>query len=191
MRYSPAPLRDILLFDLETSGVNVAEHGILQIGAVILDQVSFEERAHFDLHVRLPEDRVFDPDAEAVHKIPELVARSAHTPDLATALAEFRAFADPADVTLAAWNATFDYSFLQEAYRRIGEPFPYNFHVLELWSLAWLTFPDVSSPILAKTAEALGVEKRHQHDALADARTTADVLRAILARERAGKHPPA
>ena len=184
--FSPSPLKDILLLDLECSGTDPLRHGIVQVAALRLDQVGFVEHGHFCSYVRLEEHHEYDPEAGAVTKIDEGSARSAFTPDLQTVLLELQAFAPPDEVVLAAWNGAFDLGFLLENYRRLGLPWRWDFHFLELWSLAWLVFPDMTSPNLTRVSERLQLPARRQHDALEDVRQEADILRKLaeLARQR-------
>ena len=182
MTFSPAPLRDILVIDLETSGVEPEKHGIVQIGAVVLDQVEYLEHAHFSSYIRLPDDLEYDEEAGLVNQIPENVARSAFNPRINDVLDELEKFADPRSVTLAAWNGTFDFDFLRFTYRKLNRPWPYDYHFIELWTLAWFMLPEIASPSLAKVIAELDLDKLKAHDALEDVRMEASVLRELAKR---------
>ncbi len=182
MPFSPPPLRDILLVDLETSGTDPLRHGIAQVGALLLDQVTFDEHGTIDLHVRLAESDEIDPESAKVSRIDELAARSAFAVPLAEALDQLEALGKPDEVVLAAWNADFDVSFLRAAYRRLDRPWPWDFHVLELWSVAWALRPDLPSPTIAQAKKALEIGNPHTHDALEDCRLEAEILRRLMKR---------
>lgn len=185
MIISPSPLRDILLIDLETSGTDPQRHGIVQLAAIRLDQVELIEHSHYVSYVRMDDEDEFDPEAGSINKIDELAGRSQFTPSLSTVLGELQTFAHPSEVILSAWNGAFDLGFLLRAYQRTGRPWLWDFHMLEIWSLAWLLFPDMTSPNLVKICERLDVPYK-PHEALSDVRMEAEILRKMveLARER-------
>lgn len=184
MPHSPPPLRDILLVDLETSGTDPEAHGIVQIGAIVLDQVTYAEHGSLSVFVRLAEHDALDAESVRISKIDERVSRSAFATELSSALEQLESFSNPADCFLAAWNGAFDLSFLRAAYRRAGRAWPWDYHFLELWSLAWISLPEVVNPSLERVSQTLGITTPITHDALADCRQEAEVLRRLVARRQ-------
>ncbi|MEM9016043.1 MAG: 3'-5' exonuclease, partial [Verrucomicrobiota bacterium] len=85
---------------------------------------------------------------------------------------EFRAFLG--DAVFAAHRAAFDYGFIREEYRRIGEPFS----APSLCTCVSMRrcFPGLASYGLANLCREFNVPLENHHRALADARATAQLL---------------
>ncbi|GIX46552.1 MAG: hypothetical protein KatS3mg131_0763 [Candidatus Tectimicrobiota bacterium] len=120
----------LVFVDLETTGLDVERHGIIEIACI------FETDGQRD-----PEDFVslvnpgtveFSSEAAAIHGISP--AAIAAAPPLEEVLRRFdRRCADGA--VLSGWNTKVDEAFLYRAYRRCGLPWRFDYHVFDVWSL--------------------------------------------------------
>ena len=171
---------DVVVVDVETTGLAPAEATIIEIGAVRLSggQVTGE---FFSL---------VNPATEIPPDITELTgitgAMVAGAPPAAVALSAFLAFARGA--VLAAHNAPFDLGFLSSGCRRAGIGWPVA-AVLDTAVLARLLLrPDqVPDCKLATLAGYFAVATTPCHRALADAQATGEVLLGLLAAAAAAR----
>ena len=120
-----------------------------------------------------------DPAAQRVHGLSEDDFRGA--PPLSWGIDKLEQLADPQDVVLCGHNISFDTSFLKAAYKRVDRPYPYDYHTVDLWSVAFFVFSaDGLKPKdyrLDTLAGLYGAKRDRHHDALQDVRLTAAILR--------------
>lgn len=136
----------LVVVDVETSGLDPHRHGLIEIGAVLLDQATLEPVGEFETAVRLPPPLEWDAGAERVHGVREAEARSADRPDEATALWMFlewlRVEGGGCRLTLAGMNPAFDLSFLDWAAQRTGQDGALRARLahrtLDLHTVAWI-----------------------------------------------------
>jgi DNA polymerase-3 subunit epsilon len=165
-----------VVFDLETTGLRPSRgDAIVQIGAVLLENGT--ETACFDTLVH--PGRAIPPVSTRYHGITD--AMVADAPGVPAALAAFRDFARGA--VLVAHNAAFDMTVLAAAAER-GAPRLPNPALCSMLLARWLDprEPDVSLDGLCGRA---GLVIEHRHRALGDARATAALWMALLARASA------
>lgn len=189
--------RDLLLIDYETTGTSVlAGHEPVQLGAVRLDRETLAETASFVSLVRPLAPERADPEAMAIHGIP--LERLAGAPDAAAVVRGLEAAvfiererARPwRTVFLAAHNATFDRAFHELLLERAGlDPDRHGHRWYDTWTAA-LALGDAlaldlpSSASLDALCRRFAIPRDEPHDALADARATGAVLRALRALAR-------
>lgn len=189
--------RDLLLIDYETTGTSVlAGHEPVQVGAVRLDRETLDEKAAFASLVRPLAPERADPVAMAIHRIP--MSRLVDAPLAADVVRAFELAllgaaerARPArTVFLAAHNATFDRAFHELLLERAGLDRDRHGHRwFDTWTAA-LALGDVlalelpASGSLDALCRFFGILRPEPHDALADARATAAMLRALRAMSR-------
>lgn len=179
--------RDIVVFDIESTGLDFMTHEVIQIAAVRLDKRTLSEMTRFVTYVKPQHWEARDLEAMAVNKISYDVVAIA--PGIQKALELFEAKFPPSEVLLAAYNSWFDMGWLRNSYERMGRHSPFEFHSFDLWALAYLYWSKESRvanpnrPIgfnLADMAALLGVETAGQfHDAQTDVEVEAEVLRRL------------
>ncbi len=166
--------------DIEASGPTPGEYSILAIGAVSL----VDSARTFYVELKPASDRA-DPEAMAVHGLSlEDLGRTGAEP--AEAIRRFdtwcRALAAPGhSPVFVAYNAAFDWMFLNDAFQRTVGHNPFGYAPLDL--RAWyagqsgahwqhIHFDDLADRYLGG--------RRRTHNALDDARVQADLFRALL-----------
>lgn len=169
----------LLVIDLETTGVDPTTDSILQIGGSLLAPDTLNEEASFETLVRPS-----SPISVESWRIHGLTAdRLESAPPLLAAVAEFEAFA-PQDVLLGGHNVAFDVAFLKAAYADQGLDYRFDYHTIDVWSIAFFVLGarGVGSGELSldSLSELFGISRSHNHDALEDARLTAEILRRLL-----------
>lgn len=178
-RKSWALSRPLLVIDIETSGLDPRNDSIVEIGACVLSK-DLTEGPMFVTRVR-PETEI-SVSAEAVHGLTAHDLQDA--PDIREAIGRFDAFA-PKDAVLSGHNVAFDIAFLRAAYERAGLPFQFDYHALDLWSVAFFVFGaqaiQTQSFDLNALCRAFGIQRDSHHSARQDVLVTAKILRHLYA----------
>jgi len=171
--------RDVVVFDLETTGLRPDGDKIIEIGAVKIKNGSiceyFETLVNPECHI--PED------ATRVNNITDDMVADA--PKIIHVMGDFYKFCH--GCVVVSHNITFDYGFLQYAAKSIGFDFDN-----ELWDTLEMSkkffavsrkgLPSPKDFKLKTLAAVFGVEQLEAHRAFDDARVAAEVLINMLQR---------
>lgn len=139
----------IAIIDVETTGLNPLIHEIIEIGCVVPGKEPFSVKV---MPVNLT---VMEAEALEVNGFSEEEWQDAYT--LKRALELLTEYV-PTGSYLMAYNATFDWSFLQAAYHKTGVAVPFHYHRLDLLTLAWAKLPKGAKLSLSTVCVALGIE---------------------------------
>lgn len=167
----------MIVIDIETSGVDPAQHGILSIGAVDFetgDEFYGECRLDFGLGWT---DEALKINGFTVEQI--LDSSKQHSSEL---LFQFREWSKPRSSMLAGQNiGSFDLQFLLACHKNHNSPdtWIFRYHTVDLHSVAFAKFKKSYS--LPKICKLLNVEPEPEiHNALTGARTVAECLKRLL-----------
>lgn len=180
MTSTPPPARDLIVVDVETSGLDPAKHVVLEVCAINL-------RTGAELHF-VPEPaidwiRFADPEALAINRYYERRLHRAQL-DTPTTLARWDELRDMLHGNLIAGaNPWFDAAFLDPILWPGQEP-GRDPHMRDLSTLAvGILDMDPGVPWAQRNILAeLGIVNEDPHSALGDARACAAAFRALLAR---------
>ena len=178
--------KDILLVDLEATGLNPAKHEIIQLGAALLDKKTLKVKKTFNSYISPLKWPNRDPEAMKVNKISKQALAGA--PTLKKAILNFnRAF--PKNVVFAYYGGPLDADMLRTAYKKVNLAFPFDYHFFNIWGLFY-AYVAVKNKLKNKrrftgfTLEDLmkhfAVKMPGRHDALADVLIEAEILRKII-----------
>jgi DNA polymerase-3 subunit epsilon len=178
-----------VFIDLETTGISPLKHEILEIGLVRAEQTGDATcplREIKRLALKISPEHIENADPKALqinHYDPKAWEGAMVFKDTAPMLEE-----ELKGHILVAQNVTFDVSFLERAYERIGKSLNalVYYHKLDLASLAMGTKywdPSYKRFTLNELAERTGVVNTHAHSALADAVATFEIANMLLKRE--------
>ena len=172
--------KDILLIDFEGTGIELAKSEPTQLGAVLLDKVTLEEKDHFLSYIAIERPEDFTKEAVAISGITaEMIADAPSRTDVVDSF--IKQFG--AEVFLASWNSSFDQAMLSLLLKSVDKDlFFYDYHYLDIWPIAYtyLCCRGRGDIIRSEaTFNYFGQTARGQHDALDDCRRTAEVLRKI------------
>ncbi|HOV69456.1 MAG TPA: PolC-type DNA polymerase III, partial [Clostridia bacterium] len=159
-----------VVFDLETTGLNIRRDRVIEIGAVKVSSGLVTDRflTFVNPGIKIPQ-RVTE-----LTGITDDIVKDA--PGIAQVLNEFNRFAS--GCVLVAHNATFDFGFMRQEAERIGQSFEFN--VLDTLALARFLYPDMASHRLNSLAKKLGIPLFRHHRAESDAETTSEIFRKML-----------
>lgn len=172
-------IKDILLFQIETTGPNIERDAIIQLSAVLLDKDNLLEKNFFNSYVKVS----FLENTIAQHatllQIPyDSLKRS---PKLSEVIREFskKFGSEP----LLATHTVNNVQFLKHAFKKTLIPFEYHSHVLDLWSLGYvytLHYGLKKMPTMETLFTHFNLKLKNPRNALEKARLSAEVFRKIV-----------
>lgn len=171
--------RQLVVVDLETTGLDTETCHILEIAAV-----NVTTGQEFYLAPFVPQSVFAEPESAMALSINRYFERRVFevadrtNRDAQTRTYELREMLR--GNTFAGSNPTFDYTLLRRDYREI-EPH-YRLADLAPFAAGVLGLPPTELPGLAKVCELLGVENDDPHSAMGDVRATAECFRVLMAK---------
>ncbi len=179
--------KDLLIIDVEATGVDYQKHELIELAAVLIDKKTLKEKKFLSSFIKPKHWRRRDPEAMAVNNISWDELKSA--PDLKSVLKKFeKTFGT--NVILSPYGTIMDTAMLRLAYKQCKMPYRFDYHVFDIWPLCYVymarkklltnrkRFSGFSLDDLAKHLK-LNVPT-NRHTALADCRLQADVLRKLM-----------
>lgn len=157
---------EVVVFDIETTGLSAASDVITEIGAVVM--TNGQETARFQTFA--DPERHIPPNITQLTGISDSDVKGA--PSQQSAVRAFLEFADGR--MLAAHNASFDVGFIYEACRRYQIDFEPRF--IDTLAVARALLPSLKSHRLNIVAQFLGLPDFNHHRATDDAVTTGRIL---------------
>ena len=123
-------MAQLVFVDLETTGLDVERHGIIEIGCIF--ETHGKREADDFQSLANPGDVDFSQEAAEVHNIRH------ETITVASPLYEVLQRFDSRcadEAILSGWNTKFDEAFLYRAYKQYGLPWRFDYHIFDVWSL--------------------------------------------------------
>jgi DNA polymerase III epsilon subunit family exonuclease len=180
-------MKQLVVIDVETGGLDDREHSILSLGAVIWTDGVLSEPFHMFIR---EENMVTTPDAMRVNGITDNDMAHAMSPSFVVSAFEdwLHSHSVYGRPTLGGHNiAGFDMGFVKRLYKLAGKKFPFDYHVQDTMVLAGaLRFADrlsVSNVKLDTLCSHFDIKIREigtPHNAAEDALATAKLFTALL-----------
>jgi DNA polymerase III epsilon subunit-like protein len=172
--------KDILLIDFEGTGLVLDESEPSQLGAILLDRQSLEEKGSFVSYIAIDHPDKFAQEAIEISGI---------TPDMLKDAPTRKEVADKflkqfsTTPFLASWNTTFDQAMMRLIMKSIGKDiFEFDYHYFDVWPVVYSHLAQHGHGDIVRLEPTLahfGLKARGKHDALEDCRVTAEVLRKV------------
>ena len=156
----------IVMFDLETTGLDPERCTITEIGAIKIKDGKCVESFQTLVNPQMP---IPDEVMEKTHITNEMVADA---PTIDQVMPDFYKFVDGA--ILSAYNISFDYSFLKNIGQRLR--YKFNNERIDCLDVVRQKVPSLTNYKLATVSKALNVDLKNAHRALADALAAAKVF---------------
>jgi DNA polymerase III epsilon subunit-like protein len=179
--------KDLLMIDVEATGVDYEKHELIELAAVLIDKKTLKEKKFFSSFIKPKHWRRRDPEAMVVNKISWDSLQSA--PSLKSVLQKFeKTFGT--NVILSTYGTILDTAMLRLAYKQSQMTYKFDYHVFDIWPLCYVymarkklltnrkRFSGFSLDDLAKHFKLHIPDNRHT--ALADCRLQAEVLRKLM-----------
>lgn len=173
------PLRTYLIVDVETTGLSVSEHEIIEIGALKVRDGQVE--AIFQALIKA-KNRIPKPIAELTGISDIILAEEGR--ELEQVMPEFLAFAE--NLPVVSHNGNFDYSFLRAACRQLNLPLFSN-KCIDTLKLARHLVDDVKNYKLATLLTYFGIEGLNMHRSIEDCKLTFHLYEKLIELEAGAK----
>ncbi len=171
--------RDILLIDLEATGNNPDKDFVLQLSAILLDKDNLLEKDSFSTYIKHPFSQSTNDRIVQTLGITKEVW--IHSPSEKEAVQTFSARM-PLNVTIATHNIT-NVLFLKQLYGQVRIPYEFDYHVIELWTLAHVFFARQNLKKIP-TAETLAtyfkIPRGREHNSADTCKLLAELFRRLL-----------
>lgn len=184
--------KDIVLVDLEATGLDVSKHEIIQLAAVLLDKKTLRIKSKYSSFVKPLRWKNRDPEAMKVNRIAYDSVKSA--PALKLVLKEFVSKFPPSKVIFAYYGGPVDPDFMRAGFKKSGMQFSYDYHFFNIWGLFYTFFAlkgkltnrkRFSGFSLEDAMDYFKIKSDSRHDALEDAIIEAKILENIVKKLKA------
>ena len=174
--YFSAPLA---ITDIETTGLDVRRHEIIEIGLVVVHQKTFEITDTLDVKVIPTHIETASPDSSIV---------AGYRPDhwtgaiaLENAMAQYAA--KTRGMIFTAHNVSFDWQFIEEAFRLTKFVHKLDYHQVDIPSVAWTLLKGLRPKMrLSALCDYFGIEREPSpHRGINGAMKAYEVLKKLVA----------
>lgn len=172
-------IKDILFFDMQTTGTDADKDQVLQISAVLLDKDNLLEKDNFNSYVRVSYlDSVMQQHARLLNVDVDVIKRSQKVYDV------IKNFQKKFGTGLILGTHNFSsVLFLKNAFKKAGLSFDYDQHILHLWTLGYiytLNYGIKKMPTLDTFLNYFKLKPGHPQDALEMVRLEAEIFKRII-----------
>ncbi len=172
--------RPLIFLDLETTGLKVQRHEIIEIGALkISPKKPFKVLGKFEIKVKPENIKLAEAAALKITGYNDEEWKDGK--NLKFALEALEEFCK--DGILVGYNVSFDWAFLDKAYFTIGKTDPFYYHRIDVMAMVYFKmFPDQKMKrfSLGEACRLLNVKRKTAHRALDDARVTYLVFKKLF-----------
>lgn len=175
----------LAFIDIETTGLDVTRHEIIEIGCVLVVQdwsgqtPVFTIKDSFEFKIQPQHIEYADKTALKINGYAKNDWK--HSIPLKEALAQLAQ--KTKDAIMVGHNVTFDFLFLDHAFKATGVKNLMHYHLLDTISIAYtkLHERDIQKYSLYVLTEQFGIQNKKQHTALADAQATFELYKKLMA----------
>jgi len=169
---------NLAFIDIETTGLNMIEHEIIEIGGVIVDQ-KLNILEEFELKIKPEHIENADKTALKINHYNKKDWEVGYTLKDA-----FEIFSEKVkDCIMVGQNVAFDSSFIEYSLAKLKSPNTMHYHKLDTISVAWAKLhrePDLDHFSLREMCKKFGIENKNPHSALSDARATFELYKKLI-----------
>jgi len=169
---------NLAFIDIETTGLNILEHEIIEIGGVITDpKLNIIEE--FELKIKPEHIENADKIALKINKYNEKDWEIGYPLRDAMEILSLKV----KDCIMVGQNVAFDSSFIEHALSELKSPNTMHYHKLDTISIAWAKLhrePDLDHFSLREMCKRFGIENKNPHSALSDAHATYELYKKLM-----------
>lgn len=171
--------RPLVFVDLETTGLNPLEHEIVEVACLVADGQTFEiQKKYID---KVKPEHIETASPEALKIIGYSESRWKDARPAREVLEKVGKLAPGGMIT--GWNVSFDWWFLQLAFKKHGISCPFDYHAIDVMSIAYAKLwkkVEISQLGLRKIAPHFGIKLGKEHGALEDITATYKIFKKIM-----------
>ena len=172
-------IKDLLFFELTTSGNDVDKDNILQLSAVVLDRDNLLEKGFFNSYIRVSYlDNIIWEHSKFLRIPPETLKKSQKVYDV---IKKFHG--GFGKEYLLATHTLPNVLFLKQAFKKAVVPWTYDPHIIDLWTLGYiytLNYGLKKMPTANTFFDYFKIKQKNPYDALEKVRHEAEVFRKII-----------
>jgi DNA polymerase III subunit epsilon len=164
--------------DIETTGLNLFQHEIIEIGCVLATP-ELEVIEEFELKIKPEQIENADPVALKVNHYDEKDWKCARS--LEEGMKVFSKKVK--DCIMVGHNISFDAGFIEYAFNKIGKLNTMHYHKLDTISIAWAKFhndKNFEHFSLREMCTRFNIKNERAHTALSDARATYELYKKLM-----------
>jgi DNA polymerase-3 subunit epsilon len=171
----------LAFIDIETTGLDRDTHEIIELGAVIARMKDGEFVVTDELNLKIQPKNLEKAEPQALRINGYNEADWLFAVSLEDAMKELAKKADGA--VFVAHNVTFDYGFIESAFKKTNIENKMHYHKIDTISLAFGILhsnDDLGKLSLKALCEKYGIENKKAHSAFADAYATYEVFKKLM-----------
>jgi len=169
---------NLAFIDIETTGLNMIEHEIIEIGCVVVDQ-NLEILEEFELKIKPEHIENADKIALKINHYNKADWEFGYS--LKDAMEVFSEKVK--DCIMVGQNVAFDSGFLEYNLAKLKSPNTMHYHKLDTISIAWAKLhrkPDLDHFSLREMCKRFDIKNENAHSALSDARATFELYKKLM-----------
>jgi DNA polymerase III alpha subunit (gram-positive type) len=171
--------RKLLFVDLETTGLDVDVHEIVEVGCLVVNGRTLKVEKEYHAKVKPQHIETADKEALEINQYSEKAWKDAKP--LKEVLREVIELAPKG--MIAGWKVDFDWQFLEKGFKKYGMKHNFDYHLLDVVPIAYRYFLSKKKPMklgLRDISRSLGIEIPDKHDAMTDIKATYKVFRKLV-----------
>lgn len=169
---------NLAFIDIETTGLNLVKHEIVEIGVVITTP-TLQVVEEFELKIKPEHIENADPVSLKISHYNPTLWRSGLTPKQAMKILSKKV----KNCIMVGQNVAFDSGFLEYTYSKTGITNSMHYHKLDTISIAWAQLhkePNLEHFSLRELCIRFGIKNDKAHTALSDARATFELYKKLM-----------
>lgn len=172
-------IKDILFFDLQTTGQDADKDQVIQLSSILLDKDNLLEKDYFNSYIRVSYlDSVMHHHAQLAGVDVDIIKQSQKIYDV---IKNFhKKFST--NLILATHNFS-NILFLKSAFKKAAVPFDYDPHVLHLWTLGYiytLNYGLKKMPTLDTFINYFKLKLNRPYDSMEKVKIEVEIFRKII-----------
>ena len=172
-------IKDLLFFEISTTGQDPEKDSIIQLSAVLLDKDNLLEKNNFNTYIKVSFlDSVINDHAKILQTDYDTLRKS---PKIYDAVKNFhKKFGT--DLLLAT-HSFHNAWFLKNAFKKAVVPFDYDPHIVQLWTLGYiytLNYGLKKMPTFHTFVDYFKLKEKRPFDAMERVRLQAEIFRKII-----------
>lgn len=169
---------NLAFIDIETTGLNILKHEIIEIGCVITTP-DLELIEEFEIKIKPEHIEEADPTSLKINHYKEESWQDALSLKEGLSILSKKT----KGCIMVGQNVSFDSIFLEYYFNKLGIENEMHYHKLDTISIAWAKLhkeKDISHFSLRELCVRFGIKNEHSHTALSDARATFELYKKLM-----------
>ncbi len=172
-------IKDLLFFEVTTTGPDPDKDSVIQLSAVLLDKDNLLEKDNFTSYIRISYlDSIINEHAALLHTDYETLRKS---PKIYDAVKNFHGKFGT-NLLLGSHNFN-NLLFLKNAFKKAAAKFDYDPHIIQVWTLGYiytLNYGLKKMPSFHTFIDYFRLKQKNPYDALEKVRLDAEIFRRII-----------